>query len=57
MNYPDLRRFLLEIAKFISLMRRLWLAEYKGSSPDPLGIQGFLKEKVARTCQNKALFS
>lgn len=55
MNYPDLR-FLLEIAKFIPLMRILCHAEYQGSSPGPLGIQGFLQE-VARTCQNNALFS
>lgn len=47
MNYPGLGRFLSEIAKFISLMRRLCLAEYQGSPPDPLEIQGFLKEKVA----------
>lgn len=46
-NYPDLRRFFLEIAKFMSLMRRLCLAEYQGSSPDPLGIQWFLKAEVA----------
>lgn len=57
MNYPDLRRFLLEIAKFISLMQILCLAEYQDSFPDPLGIQGFVRGKVSRTCQNNAYFS
>lgn len=47
-NYSGLRRFLSEIAKFIFLMRRLYLADYlagyQSSSQDPLGIQGFINE-------------
>lgn len=49
LNYPDLGRFLLEIAKFISLVRRLCLAENQGSSSRSSWDPGVSQR---RSCQN-----